>query len=459
MFERPQPIPAGFAEPLRLESSTRGRAAGDRTDDLALDFEDEPVRRAPLDLDRRNAAAVPVDVYRAEVATSAAATMAMLAEHRSVRPMRVRDGREARILACADAALATGPNALADVVAWWQTERGDGSHSSIWPVAFLLALTDGSRGLVVLEEILESLRDDELGAIHIAADALVATNRPELHLFGADLAESPNPLARAIGIEVLSRLGNDGPDRFTRALDDPSAAVVQAGIRALVRSPEGSSRALMRVDALLSHADTDVRWEAARATIRWGSWNALSQLREGHDFGSRAPELLVCSGNAGDIAHLERLVTRSPVGAVALDRIARFGHAQAWSFLLHFLADDQLAAAAASALVTLFGEAVQGKERKKPAAWRAWLSDADLDPASRYRNGEPWTPAVVTHECMAGDLSRLAVEARLDELAGRTRVPIHVDLARWNAESRPELGAALASASGARWSPGAWEGR
>jgi hypothetical protein len=124
---------------------------------------------------------------------------------------------------------------------------------------------------------------------------------------------------------------------------------------------------------------------------------------------------------------------------------------------VHFLSDDQLAGAAANALVTLFGGAVQPKERKKPAAWRAWLSDADLDPAIRYRNGEPWTPGVVTRECMTGDLSRLAVEARLEELAARTHLSLGVDLARWTAESQPELDAALASASGARWSPGGWE--
>ncbi|KYF56235.1 hypothetical protein BE08_32000 [Sorangium cellulosum] len=86
---------------------------------------------------------------------------------------------------------------------------------------------------------------------------------------------------------------------------------------------------------------------------------------------------------------IQAWLTRTPVTPVVLSAIGRFGHAGAWAFLVHHLAEEVLSGAAASALEVLFGECVPAAERKLPRAWRAAIGAARLDLDVRYRRGEP----------------------------------------------------------------------
>ncbi|MBI4951168.1 MAG: hypothetical protein HY908_03985 [Myxococcales bacterium] len=104
-----------------------------------------------------------------------------------------------------------------------------------------------------------------------------------------------------------------------------------------------------------------------------------------------------------------------PVTPELLDAVARFGNPGSWAFLAHHLADPELQHAAAAALTTLFGDPAETKPLAE-GGWEATIGRLRLDPDRRYRRGKHWSPDVVTEECRAGELCRLATERRLDEL-------------------------------------------
>src|SRR5262249_8512538 len=155
---------------------------------------------------------------------SAAETIAMLAEHRTVRPLKLRSSREERILALIDAILASGERAVAHLLAWSRTARSSGNVWAMWPAVFLLGSLDGPRGLRAIEDLLEELPEDEAPCGWVAADALSAAPHPDVPLLARDLVESPHAVARSVGLEVLSRRGAADPEQITCALagDAPS---------------------------------------------------------------------------------------------------------------------------------------------------------------------------------------------------------------------------------------------
>ena len=245
-----------------------------------------------------------------------AKAMAMLAERRATRPMRQRPSSEVRILTLTDAVFARGERAVTDMLGWWESERGNGAPWTIWPPAFLLGLLDGPEGLLALEHLLESLGPGEAAAVQVAADALSAAPHPDVPALAEDLLEAENPVARAIGVEVLARRRRLGAERVTRLLDGAAPTLLAACLRALVRI-EDEPPAIERVLPLLHHPDPEVAWEAARAVTLWGAHDALRAVRQGHPLGAilgtRAAELFVMAGEADDLAHLEGLVARSPL--------------------------------------------------------------------------------------------------------------------------------------------------
>lgn len=425
--------------------------------------EEEPALGMPtpgeLRLDEAHASPTSREDFAAGIVAGAAETMAMLAEHRFTRPLALRRSREERILKLADAIFATGDRAIGDLLGWWESARDDGSSWAIWPPVFMLGLIDGAEGLIAIERVLGDLRAEESCTVLIAANALAAVPHPGVGALAEDLLDSANPIASAIGLEMLSRHGLLDVERIARHLDASAPEVIAAAVRALVRSE--AEPPIAHVLPLLTHADSEVAWEAARAVTIWCAPDALNALRDGHTLGAtlraRAVELFVMAGEAADIAHVEAIVARSTMTSELLDAIGRFGHPLAWSFLLHFLADPELAESAEGALHTLFGPMVSLDDRRRPSAWRETLMDRDLDPTLRYRLGEPWTPEVVARECVI-DSSRpqQAVELRLDEIAVRTGVRVNIDLAKW----APDAGAALLvtteSALRTTWKPGTW---
>lgn len=431
------------------------------------ELESEVARPAPdaLRLDEDQAAAVPVQDFLCDIVASAADTQAMLAEHRITRPMALRRSRETRILALADAIFATGDRAISDVLDWWEQARNDANPWALWPPVFLLGLIDGPQGLLALVRLIEALAPHDDALVDVAANALSAVPHSGVVALAQDLLESEGALARAIGLETLSRRGEIDPDRISSHLDAPTPALIAAGLRALVRD-ESRPPAIDRVLPLLRHEDADVAWEAARAVTLWGAPDALSALRAGQHLGAalgaRAAELFVMAGD-GDLTYLEALVSRLPITAELLDAIGRFGNPLAWSFLIHFLGHPELGAAAEQAMLTLFGPLVSLHAARRASAWRDALMRRELDPAVRYRGGEPWTPAHVARDCGAVMLpnvgratSQRTLERWLDELAARTGIPMNVDLALWTPDANAKLLAASKRAAASRWHAGAW---
>src|SRR6185437_5360115 len=136
--------------------------------------------------------------------------------------------------------------------------------------------------------------------------------------------------------------------------------------------------------------------------------------------GARGVELLVMAGDGDDIGVFEHLLASTPMTAPLLSAVARFGNVTAWSFLLHYLTAPELADAAVAALRTLFGDLVPESEAPGYMAWKRAIGEARFNPTLRYRRGRPWHPSTVVAECTSGELSRVEVERRIDELAART---------------------------------------
>jgi hypothetical protein len=458
-----------FSGPVVPDALPAQRLHGDAED--VVDDTDAELPRPRADavgIDEAHAAPIPPERFTADIVATAAETMAMLAEHRVIRPMSLRPSREARILTLVDAIFVTGDRALSDLLGWWGRAREEGDPWALWPPVFLLGLVDGPDGLLALERLLEALEPGDEERVEVAANALAVVPHAGVVALAEDLLDANNPLARAIGLEVLSRRGELDPERLEPHLDAAAPALLAAALRALVRA-EGTAPPTGRLLPLLGHPDVSVAWEAARAVTLWGAPDAVEALRKGQPLGAtlgaRAAELFVMAGRADDIAHLEGLLARVPLTAELLDAIGRFGNPLAWSFVLHFLIDRELCEAAEGALLTLFGPMVPPDAIRTPRAWRDALAERDLDPAVRYRRGEPWTPAVVVNDCafaglshIGGSHSQRAIERWLDELAARTGIPMNVDLSRWMPGVDPKVLTVSERALGARWSPGAWSG-
>ncbi|APR78509.1 Hypothetical protein A7982_03856 [Minicystis rosea] len=437
--------------------------------DTALgDEEPSAVRPNPVEvhLDDQRTAPISSEAFMEGIVASAADTMAMLAEHRVTRPFALRATREARILKLADAILVSGERALVDVVDWSERAYAEGHVWALWPAVFLLGLVNGPDGLLGLVRMFERLPVDASDAVHVATNALASSPHLGVVAFAADLLDSDHPIASAIGIDVLSRRGTLDVARASSLLDNEAPARVAAAVRALTRiaAPLPPPEADERVGSLLSHSDVGVAWEAARAVTLWGDDAALCALRERRPLvsalGTRAAELFVMGGSADDLVHLEDIIASTPMTPDLLHAIGRFGNPLTWSFLLHHLADAELADAAREALLMLFGPIVEPEARLQPSVWRAALAERDLDPSLRYRHGAPWTPVAIARDLRMSTLtdagSQGDMERDLDELWARTGLWSRVDLDLWGSDAGTRLHEATENTQSARWRAGSW---
>lgn len=97
---------------------------------------------------------------------------------------------------------------------------------------------------------------------------------------GRDLRRSACPLARAVAVELLSRLGQLAADAVLDALDDHHAAVKAAALRALAWL-DSHNAALQKIRECLGHRDPAVVSEAARTLTLFGAPDAYLDVREG----------------------------------------------------------------------------------------------------------------------------------------------------------------------------------
>jgi hypothetical protein len=464
-----------LAPPTSAEGDETGAPAAARDEDeerwsQALDVEsqeaaDPYIPGAPdAPLVRRleeEAGARPAVQFYADIVSKSADGIAMRARYRALGPMEERAQEEESILELADALIATGPGCLLALSAWFDEAVSSPDPWKVWAPVFVLGTLSGEEPLRAMEEVLESLPDDAVSQAEIAAEALWLSTRPDLDQIARRLLGGSQGPAVAVGIDVLSRRGGLGITELARLLQDPRPPVACAAAAATCRLPDPAPL-LGQLALLLRAEEARVVQRAAHACVLLGELAPYEELHGPSHLaaalGAEAIELLVLCGAQRDIAVVNRMLGSAVVTAELLSAVGRFGHAQTWSFLLRYLADEDLAEHAAAALRAQFGGKVSEDDETNTQAWMSAIDRAAIDPNTRYRRGAPWRPRAVADECRSGALSRMEVALRLDELAARTGHRASFDLAGWAPHVDAALNAYLAEIQhhDAEYPAGSW---
>jgi hypothetical protein len=405
----------------------------------------------------------PVDVsdYHAGIVEHCADMLAMLARHRAVLPLASLAETERRIQRLREAIRALPGDAVGAARAWWERAADGDDPWKAWAAVFVLGSVEAPASTDGIRLVLERIPDDDEERWETAADALALVELPDVAAFGDELLSSPCAASRAVGLDLLSRRGALSVDRVRPHLGSPQPQVVASAARVAWRT--GTVEALTsELTGCLASSSSAAAWEAARALTLAGMRGPYLEIQGGGPLaaalGARAVELLVMAGQEDDIGTLEALIAGSAMTPALLSAVARFGDVSAWSFLLHHLAEPELAGVAVQALRTLFGDLVPEADAMSFAAWKSAIAGAGFNRALRYRAGRPWRPSTVLEECATGTLSRVEVDRRIDEIAARTGAAPSVDLGRWETDLHQALAtfAEDVKRREARSRPGAW---
>jgi hypothetical protein len=392
----------------------------------------------------------------AEVVAACADNVAMLARHRDERPLWERGENEEALLANVDAVGASGGDCVRLLVEWWRAAE---DPWKTWTATFALGCFEGTDVLEAMAGELAALPPDADDHVTTAADALLVVPHPHVAELALDLLASSNPIARAIGIEVLGRKRLLVPEQVRHHMRDTNLPVLAAALRASRAFEPIAGVAL--VLPFLQHPSHDVAWSAARQLGRWQRPEPYFETRHGRcrALGRKALEVLIQFGDASDLDRFDEIVAQGPATGEVMSAVARFGEPSAWAYLVHHLSDPDLADAAARALTTLFGPLVSRREAKSVAAWRDAIAKYNVEPGVRLRSGKPWHPSAVAAECLRGDVDRAEMQVRLDELRVRAGAPIDVDLALWSPDVHAVLQPALMTVERAAtaFRPGSWD--
>ena len=404
---------------------------------------------------------IPVDEFHARIVGHCADALSMHARHRAASSLSGVGETEAQIRRQRDAALALDDNGTLHVAAWWEQSVDSADPWKAWATLFLLGSTAGPGQMDEIVHALERIPEDDEERWAHAAEALALASVPNAVELGHELIASPSATARAVGLDVLSRLGLLSLDTMKEQLRASAPAVAASAARSVARAGVADGLVAELLACHRSHGAA-AAWEAARALTLAGVPQPYLEIQGGgplaSTLGVRGVEILIMAGEAVDIGVFETLISGAAMTPQLLSAVARFGNVTVWSFLAHHLADPDLAGAAVDALRTLFGDLVPDAEATSFPAWKREIAEANLNPLHRYRRGMPWRPTIVLEELARGGLSRVEAERRVDELAARTGVRASVDLGAWEPEMRVALGKfdEDVRARGGRWQPGAW---
>jgi hypothetical protein len=425
------PFDSFSGDEAALEAALGDSAANDRFPA----FPDLPEAFAPSPLVQRDPEAPPplsIASFHATVVAHAAELAAALARDRFEGPARRLAETEGRLLRQLDAIVAAGPRALHALLAWWERSLGD--PWACFACALGTASFAGDDAIAALERGLHLLAPEASDAVITVTEALCLAEHPGLPALARSLSASAHPIARAVGLGLRSARGDLSDAVLLAALADADEPVLRAAIWACERVPIATRAPfLARVrERGLAHPSPALLWSALRLLILSGDgelWKQASAGALAERLGPRVAELFVLSGAPADWPRLEALLGRLRPTRALLSAVARFGHPFAAPWLIQQLADEALADHAAAALALLFGPIVAAPSILDASAWRAAIAVLAADPGQRLRLGRPWSAAVVASECSSGELSRLDLELRLDEL-----------LARLGGGDRPDLG-------------------
>ena len=303
---------------------------------------------------------------------------------------------------------------------------------------------DVERGKIFeLSRAIHALPPDADDPLITLGEALALSDHPGLDALAQQLSISAHPPARALGTSYLSARGKLAFDGVYAALTAAAPLVMRAGIWAADRLPAAQRALFSRL--LRERCESPlpgVAWSAARVLTLWGDRELGVQALDGPlgaRLGPRAAELFVLTAAPADWPQMEALLDQQRCTRALLSAVARFGSPAAAPWLITRLDDHALADAAARALLLLFGPLVAPAAAHEAPAWQKALAARALDPKIRFRHGRPWCPALVADECRSGELSRLDLGLRIDELRARCRAPDPVDLAAWAAEASARL--------------------
>lgn len=455
-------LPEGDTLPPALELDDRPapRTPAEPDDPLA---EFSPAPKPPVRLADEGGEPIPIMLFHAGVTELCVEMIAALARDRALRPLADRAGSERRILEQLDAiaaVAAVGGGAIDPIERWWEGAAGSRDGWKTWAAVLTLGSIAGGEAAILrgLSRLPTGARDHGVAA----AEALGVLAHPGAPALGRRLVRSPHPVARAVGVDVLSRAAALPLEELEVHLADVNPPVLEAALRAVERidpPPFALAPALL---PRMSFPHAAVAWRASRLLLLWGFREPHAELVRGGrlaaTLGPLALELLVLRGVADDLRWMEARMPRWVITPAILSAVARFGHPRAWAFLLHFVSDEDLADPAASALETLFGPRVPAPERLQAPAWRRAIAAGPWDEATRYRRGEPWQLSTVLAECTAGRLPRDETQRRLDELGVRVPAPVRVDLGAWSPDPLRKLEAlaTLVRDKGRRVPPGSW---
>jgi hypothetical protein len=410
-------------------------------DDPLASFDTTP--KPPVWLAASGGEPIALGRFYGSILEACADTTTMLARHRFQRAMCHQGRSEARLLASVDAILATGKGCIDSLSAWWKRSLESADPWKTWAPVFALGSIEGFESIRAMLHGIETLPADARAHGVVVAEALAVAPHVEKKYLGATLLASPNPTARAIGVDVCARRGDFTEEDLAHHLQDPAASVVAAALLAAERLVPAPTALIRPILMKTLGPDADVAFRAARLLSIWGLAEPCDEVREREGLlsliRSRALELFVLHGRAADLPRMEAIMRRSPITSAVLSAIGRFGHPASWSFLTHFLDDENLAEAANAALVTMFGPIVPRKEWNRRATWRRAIAAARLDALTRYRRGAPWSVKTVLLELRSGELAREETQLRVDELRARTRVMTVVDLCLWAPDVEAQL--------------------
>ena len=345
-----------------------------------------------------------------------------------------------RIEAHLQGLLVAGP---VELTHWLQPQLGGSDRDEVFAAAYaLLRLAEADSTHKVVVEFsraagpaLAGLRD----ALSIAPHALFAAEMQS----ALDQAKPTTAVAAAVVLANHRLLAGASP-RLARLLEDPDAGVCELAWRAATVADAVAPLSAPKrpFNHALAHAAPGVRsagWAAAAWSGQTRAMPLLRQLAAGGD----APSLhwLAVLGGEEDVPLVQKAALDTPDVAARCALLARFGHPSALNALLHWMAGDDiaLAAAAGEAFTRITGAEVRGQRRQLPVpdgadefsremAPEVWLPDVPKARALLERHGAEWA---------AGP--RWCNGARLDGEHPRERLT-QLDLeARWDVAARAAL--------------------
>jgi hypothetical protein len=433
-----------------LQEAFAAAAANDvepQLPELPLEPEEAPpvALDAAGDLGATRAARITIAAFHDAVVASCLELASALGRDRFESPARRLPAVEARLLCQLDAIVAAGPSALAAVAERWRLAASDPWRAFAGALAAAAFAGDDALALIAREAY--TLSPEAEDHAFTIAEALALSDHPGLPALARALFASKKPAAHAVGVRLRAARGELPEEALAAALASDEVIVARAAIEATERLPPAArARITPRLRALTAGA---LAWPAARALVVLGDREVLAEAFAsalGARLGPRVADLAAIAPTPVAFATIETALGRARVTRSTLSAVARLGRVEAAPFLLERLEDPALEGAAAAGLVTLFGPIVSPEAARLPGAWREGIMARALEPGLRYRRGQPWSPAVVADECASGDLPRLEIERRLDELRVSLGAPDFIDVSGWCATAARNLAPLLAMA-------------